>query len=504
MSKRTWISAVFAFLLAAGTALVAQTPILDFDLSQGKWGGVNDDPARNFLKLADTTDARQGAVSMIVTAAFRSFAGASGSSCGVEHTFPSPVNLAGADEIRFWLKIIQPSSVNRSMQLTCTLWDKPAGESRLEAWKYGPDYDMLYAPADSEWHLMVVPFSRLTLPKDVNSVNGVFDKEAVAAFAFGIRGDGTAPDSIRFQIDDLIATKTVQEIFLVSFDDVNPSNGWESNELNPWELTINTTDVYEGNGSLQVMMDIREFEDWGAEAEVGWGSATPVDLTGIEELRFRIHVMAPPTLVHSTRFYLWLLDQPAGEASGEVWTTYPTYSVMTDEDKNGFWNEVVVPMDQFVFASWNADNGTVNNGVFDLDAITMINLNVGADNPPGEPDAVEFLIDDLWATTGDQQNVNVSDKNAPRVPSDFQLDQNYPNPFNPATTLRFQVPRSGDVTLQVFDSRGKLVKTVLDGETRTQGMHSVDVDLSGQPSGIYFYSLEQDGSKLMRKMTLLR
>jgi len=506
MSQRKWIRAVLTVLLSTGTILFAQAPILDFDKFGVEWTAVNDDPASNVFLLADTTDAHQGAGSMIVWARFRGVHDMIGSSCSAAISFPSSVNLAGADEIRFWIKIVQGSIINRSLQLTCLLWDKPAGATGLEAWQYGPDYDMLYAPDDGEWHLMVIPFSRLALVPGTSSVNGVFDKGSVTGFGFKIRSDGSAPDSIRFLIDDLVATKTVKEFQLVSFDDVNPTNGWQSNELNPWELTIDTEDKVEGTGSLDVMMDIREFEDWGAEAEVGWGFEAPgINLTGITELRCRVKPLSPPTLVHATRFYFWFMDQPAGEPNGEVWTTNPTYSVMIDEDKiPGAWSEVVVPMDQFMFASWNADNGTVNNEVFDLDAIVSVNLNVGADNPPGEPDAVEFLIDDLWATTGDASTVDVSGKNVPGMPADFRLDQNYPNPFNPSTTLHFQLPRSGEVTLKVVDCRGKVVKTVLDAETRAQGIHSVQVDLSGQPSGIYFCSLELGGKKLITKMTLMK
>jgi hypothetical protein len=505
MSHRKWIHALVPLVLAAGTVLVAQTPIIDFDQTATKWVVLLHSPGVNEFSLTDTTDAYQGAGSLKVTAKFLTFPSNNQAFGTAEYIFSEPLNISGADEIRFRIKILSPSTVNRSMQWFFEFTDKPEGAAENERWMYGPDYDIPYIPADSAWHMVVILFSRLYRVPDISSVNGLFDKESVVSLGFDLRGDGTAPDSIRFLIDDLIATKTVQEFQLVSFDDVNPGNGWQSNELNPWELTIDTENKYEGAGSLDVMMDIREFEDWGAEAEVGWGHEAPgINLTGITELRFRIHVLSPPTMVHATRFYLWFLDQPEGEANGEVWTTYPTYSVMTDEDKNGYWNEVVVPMDQFVFASWNADNGTVNNEVFDLDAIVQTNLNVGADNPPGEPDAVEFLIDDLWATTGDATTVGVTDRNAPQTPEDFRLEQNAPNPFNPTTFLHYRIARSGRVHLNVFDCRGKLVKTLVNGETRSPGSYSMQVNLSDQPSGIYFYSLEQDGRALTRKMTLLK
>lgn len=508
MSQKKWIRAFIPVLLSAGAVLYSQTPILDFDQTAAKWAVTYlIDQGNNVLSLSDTMDACQGAGSLNVSAKFLTFNVADQAFARAEFAFPEPVNLSGADEIRFRIKILSPSTVNRSMQWYTILSDKPAGAAEKEQWSNGPDYDIPYVPADSAWHLVVVPFSRLGRNSGTPLVNNVFDRESVVSFAFELRGDGTAPDSIRFLIDDLVATKTVKQFQLVSFDDVNPGNGWQSNELNPWILAIDTEKKVEGTGSLDVMMDIREFEDWGAEAEVGWGFEAPgIDLTGITELRFRIQVLSPPVFEHSTRFYLWFNDQPASEANGEVWTMLPAYGVMTnlDEKSAGNWYEVVVPMDQFMFASWNADNGTVNNGVFDLDAITSVNLNVGADNPPGEPDAVEFLIDDLWATTGDATTVGVADRNKPQAPESFQLDQNAPNPFNPFTTLRYRLSESGDVSLKVFDCRGKLVRTLVDGETRQAGSYSMQVNLSDRPSGVYFYALEQNGRTLTKKMTLLK
>jgi hypothetical protein len=74
------------------------------------------------------------------------------------------------------------------------------------------------------------------------------------------------------------------------------------------------------------------------------------------------------------------------------------------------------------------------------------------------------------------------------IPEEFQLLQNYPNPFNPTTTIDFILPKKGKVTLKLFDITGKEIKTIFSG-IKDQGQHSLDLNLEGYPSGVYFYRM---------------
>jgi hypothetical protein len=71
---------------------------------------------------------------------------------------------------------------------------------------------------------------------------------------------------------------------------------------------------------------------------------------------------------------------------------------------------------------------------------------------------------------------------------EFRLDQNFPNPFNPSTTIKYELPRSSDVKLSVFDLLGREVSVLVD-ERREAGVHEVKFDGSGLSSGVYFYRL---------------
>jgi hypothetical protein len=94
------------------------------------------------------------------------------------------------------------------------------------------------------------------------------------------------------------------------------------------------------------------------------------------------------------------------------------------------------------------------------------------------------------------------------VPKDLILHTNYPNPFNPSTTIRFDIPQSGDVELAVFDLTGRRIVTLVE-ENLAAGSHQVTWngrDASGisVASGVYIYRLQQYDKVLSRKLTLLR
>lgn len=83
-----------------------------------------------------------------------------------------------------------------------------------------------------------------------------------------------------------------------------------------------------------------------------------------------------------------------------------------------------------------------------------------------------------------------------------------PNPFNPRTRLRYELPTPGHARLQIFDLRGRLVRTLVD-EPRPAGPGVVDwsgADEAGRPvpSGIYHARLTAAGATVSYKMSLLK
>lgn len=89
------------------------------------------------------------------------------------------------------------------------------------------------------------------------------------------------------------------------------------------------------------------------------------------------------------------------------------------------------------------------------------------------------------------------------APKEYSLQQNYPNPFNPSTTIRFNVSKSSNVKLVVYDMLGRQVETLVNGFL-TAGKYESKFSSTNLPSGIYFYELTAEGFKDMKKMTLVK
>lgn len=89
------------------------------------------------------------------------------------------------------------------------------------------------------------------------------------------------------------------------------------------------------------------------------------------------------------------------------------------------------------------------------------------------------------------------------VPTEFSLEQNYPNPFNPSTVIRFALPHDAMVTLEVFNSLGQRVATLLN-ERREAGYHQSTFDGTNLASGIYVYKLHAGDFLASRKLLLVK
>ena len=90
------------------------------------------------------------------------------------------------------------------------------------------------------------------------------------------------------------------------------------------------------------------------------------------------------------------------------------------------------------------------------------------------------------------------------IPDVVELYQNYPNPFNPTSVIRYGVPESAKVKLEVFDVLGRKVMTLINNETKQPGRYNVQFDARNLASGMYVYRLVIGDKVITKKMTLIK
>ena len=112
---------------------------------------------------------------------------------------------------------------------------------------------------------------------------------------------------------------------------------------------------------------------------------------------------------------------------------------------------------------------------------------------------------------GDPVSATYSERNIPtpieKTPQtlvkDYRLDQNYPNPFNPSTVISYNLKKAGSVKLDVYNSLGQHVATLVDG-TKAAGNHKITFNAAGLNSGLYFYKLQTGNYSQTKKMMLIK
>ena len=94
------------------------------------------------------------------------------------------------------------------------------------------------------------------------------------------------------------------------------------------------------------------------------------------------------------------------------------------------------------------------------------------------------------------------------IPDEFALHQNHPNPFNPETYISYQVPKTSQVKIEVFNLLGQHIRTLVD-EEKSPGSYKIlwnglDDQRQAVSSGVYLYKMQAGDFTAMQKMVLVR
>jgi hypothetical protein len=90
-----------------------------------------------------------------------------------------------------------------------------------------------------------------------------------------------------------------------------------------------------------------------------------------------------------------------------------------------------------------------------------------------------------------------------QLPTQYALHESYPNPFNPTTTIKYDLPEGGNVSLVVYDVLGREVTRLVDGFEEA-GYRAVTWDATGVASGLYFARLNVGDANGGHRFTAVR
>jgi len=89
------------------------------------------------------------------------------------------------------------------------------------------------------------------------------------------------------------------------------------------------------------------------------------------------------------------------------------------------------------------------------------------------------------------------------IPKEYCLYQNHPNPFNSTTNISYALPKSGEVSIKIYDLNGKLIATLTKSKMPA-GNHIIFWNASNLPSGIYVIKYQAVGFTQTKKCILLK
>lgn len=138
----------------------------------------------------------------------------------------------------------------------------------------------------------------------------------------------------------------------------------------------------------------------------------------------------------------------------------------------------------------SAEPGILNGSYGQDVSATLSNLESGTDYSfrvvTENSEGISIGSETTFITNESTSIQNTEDE----IPGHYTLQQNYPNPFNPATTIRYGLPENTEVSIEVYNTLGKRVATLIQNEKQAAGWYEIYFDASHLSSGTYIYRIQ--------------
>jgi ligand-binding sensor domain-containing protein len=193
------------------------------------------------------------------------------------------------------------------------------------------------------------------------------------------------------------------------------------------------------------------------------------------------------------------------EYDGSTWTYYDSIHTSIPHDQN-----ISLAIDNnntkwigtkrgglIKFDGKNMENYNFSNSGLPINTVNCIDIDVYGNKWIGTSDGLALFNEDGVVDINDNLNNNVA------FPNKITLSQNYPNPFNPSTTIKYDLPKSSDVKIEVYNIAGQKIQTLLNKKIAA-GSHEIEFNAENRSSGVYFYRIEAGEFQDVKKMILLK
>jgi hypothetical protein len=348
---------------------------------------------------------------------------------------------------------------------------------------------------------------------------------------------------------------------------VDPTGGSDYLFINPFVLDRNNTNIMymAANDVIYRNTNLTAITQYNSDpTDINWSELTETKLTsgGISALESsknpsyrlyygttngRVYKLDPANTGSSLPVNITSNNFPAGYVSCvsanpdnadnvmAVFSNYEVISIWFSSDAGSTWQNVSGNLEENTDGSGSGpsvnwaeilpvSDGTLylvgtSTGVYSTTSLNGLSTEWEQEGPSTIGNAVVDMIDSrttdglvVVGTHGNgvfSTNVVSSLEEQPELtPDDFKLSQNYPNPFNPETTIKYQISKSGEVTLKVFDIQGREVVTLVNSN-QIAGHYSVNwngQDRFGIPvaSGTYICRLTAGQHMESKQMQLIR
>ncbi|MCF8307023.1 MAG: IPT/TIG domain-containing protein [Ignavibacteriales bacterium] len=189
------------------------------------------------------------------------------------------------------------------------------------------------------------------------------------------------------------------------------------------------------------------------------------------------------------------------DAKGNIQTLY-----IVDETKSSYELPPLPPLGIFDVRYNDNSFATSNTSsvVTIKDAAYPVRISVtGTDLKISSPlNGINLIVRDGKSISISESSITSINVTSLEIPTEFVLEQNYPNPFNPSTTIKFGLPETAPVKLNIYNSVGEKILTLVDRELEA-GFHEFQFS-ERVASGIYFYQIITPNYNKTKKMMLLK